>query len=241
MKNSEGTTSNTSGHNNGSNKAGAGGEKKSVAAHDDVYGYCGKKGHWAHECRKKKRDEEAQAHLAHGEEEEESLLLAHDVVLNLPPSCYPASTPVQRHHIHIMEQKVFVDLGTSGDNYHNNWVLDTGGTNHMTGLREIFTELDSQVYGTVKMGDGVITNIEGRRSIVLVCKNGKHRTLTRVFYTPRLKASILSVGKIDESDCRVVINRGVLRVYDQAGHLLAKVVQDDSRLYFLKLNVGQPV
>jgi hypothetical protein len=34
------------------------------------------------ECRKKKRDEEAQAHMAHGEEEEQSLLLAFTIVHN---------------------------------------------------------------------------------------------------------------------------------------------------------------
>jgi hypothetical protein len=30
---------------------------------DDTRGYCGKKVHWARKCRKKKRDEEAQAHV----------------------------------------------------------------------------------------------------------------------------------------------------------------------------------
>jgi hypothetical protein len=37
------------------------------------------------ECRKKKRDEVAQAHMAQGEEEEQSLLLAHNVVLDKSP------------------------------------------------------------------------------------------------------------------------------------------------------------
>jgi hypothetical protein len=75
-----------------------------------VCAYCGKKGHWAKECRKKKRDEAAQAHLAQGEEEEHSLLMAHSVVLNpRPPAC---STPLPRRVVHIHEQKVFTDLGS---------------------------------------------------------------------------------------------------------------------------------
>jgi hypothetical protein len=50
-------------------------ERKAPRA-NDVYGYYGKKGHWAWECRKKKRDAKAQAHVAHGEEEEQSILMA---------------------------------------------------------------------------------------------------------------------------------------------------------------------
>jgi hypothetical protein len=38
---------------------GGAGKKKSTAGRDDTCGYCGKKGHWAHECRKNKCDEEA--------------------------------------------------------------------------------------------------------------------------------------------------------------------------------------
>jgi hypothetical protein len=44
----------------GKNRGGkAGGERKSQAGRDDVCAYCGKKGHWAKEYRKKKRDEAA--------------------------------------------------------------------------------------------------------------------------------------------------------------------------------------
>jgi hypothetical protein len=51
-------------------KQSTGGERKSSAGRDDKCTYCGKKGHWARECRKKKRGEEAQANVAQGEEDE---------------------------------------------------------------------------------------------------------------------------------------------------------------------------
>jgi hypothetical protein len=57
-------------------------------------------------------DEEAQAHLAQGEEEEQSLLMAHSVVLNPRPFLTVApALPPPCHAVHISEQKVFVDLG----------------------------------------------------------------------------------------------------------------------------------
>ena len=111
----------------------------------------------------------------------------------------------------------------------------------MTGSRDLFAELDLQICGTVKFGDGSITKIEGRGNIILVCKNGGHRTLTDVYFIPRLKASIISLGQLDETGCRIDINHGMLRIHDKQGLLLAKVQRDDSRLYHLQLRVEQPV
>jgi hypothetical protein len=42
---------------------------------DNKCRYCGKKGHWTRECRKKNRDEERQAHLVQHEDEADPALL----------------------------------------------------------------------------------------------------------------------------------------------------------------------
>jgi hypothetical protein len=39
----------------------------------------------------------------------------------------------------------------------------------MTGARDIFIELDLQIWGMVKFGDGSVTKIEGQGSIILAC------------------------------------------------------------------------
>jgi hypothetical protein len=111
----------------------------------------------------------------------------------------------------------------------------------MTDSREIFVELDSEVCGTICFGDGSITMIEGRGSIILTCKDGGHRTLTGVYFIPRLKASIISLGKLDEMGCHIDIKHGVLRIFNFDGQLLTKVVRDQSCLYYLALHVNQLV
>jgi hypothetical protein len=62
-----------------------------------------------------------------------------------------------------------------------------------------------------------------------------------VYFIPRLRASILSLRQLDETGCRINIDRGVLRIYDEYSHLLAMVLHDASCLYYLKLHVGCPV
>jgi hypothetical protein len=133
----------TGGNNSGSksrgNKQGTGEVKKSSTGHDDVYGYCSKKGHWARECRKKKRDEEAHVHVAHGEEDKQSLLMVHTFVPNTKSS--PPAPPCRQ--VEIVEEKVFANLGPQEEHDDNRWILDMGATNHMISVKHFFTELDT--------------------------------------------------------------------------------------------------
>lgn len=60
---------------------------------DDKCRYCGKKGHWAHDCRKKKRDEEAQAHLVQEEGDADAAMLLAEIMLDDVPITAGPSTP----------------------------------------------------------------------------------------------------------------------------------------------------
>ncbi|CAA0809125.1 cysteine-rich RLK (RECEPTOR-like protein kinase) 8, partial [Striga hermonthica] len=58
------------------------------------------------------------------------------------------------------------------------WYLDSGASNHMTGSKEAFSELDDGVTGTVKFGDGSKVEIQGRGTVIFRCQNSEHRALT---------------------------------------------------------------
>ena len=66
------------GDNGGARTGGSSGDPARVATKTDRCKYCGKKDHWARECRKKKRDEAALLAQAGGDDdtEEPSLLMA---------------------------------------------------------------------------------------------------------------------------------------------------------------------
>nr|GFD39289.1 zinc finger, CCHC-type [Tanacetum cinerariifolium] len=56
------------------------------------------------------------------------------------------------------EQKVSLheeDVGYKKTNIDSLWYLDNGASNHMTGVREHFKELDEKVSGKVRFGDGL--------------------------------------------------------------------------------------
>jgi hypothetical protein len=77
--------------------------------------------------------------------------------------------------------------------------------------------------GTVKFADGYVVLIEGVGTVLYECKNGEHRTLTNVYYFPRLRTSIISIGQADEYGYEIGIKGGILSLKDEEQRLLASI------------------
>ena len=141
----------------------------------------------------------------------------------------------------LLEEKAQVNLAQGGDAKEGVWYLDSGATNHMTGDRAAFAELDTSIVGTVKFGDGSRVEICGQGTVLFICKSGEHRAITGVYYIPRLNTQIISLGQFDENGCQVLIEDGLLRVRDRERQLLVKVRREPDRMYKLTARVAQPV
>ena len=221
-------------------KSGEGGSDRAAARdcqRDDTCRNCGRRGHWAKDCWKPKRNGN-RAYLAQAEEDDEepALLMAQvsettpalaltvqqseapGHVMKVQQSDAPAaamvvqqsvapapaivlkdmSTPPEQAPLHIDEPKAKAYLGTSSDDERlEGWYLDTGATNHMTGRGDAFAEIDRTVTGTVRFGDGSVVEIKGVGTIIFAGRNGEHKALSGVYYIPRLKNSIISIGQLD--------------------------------------------
>jgi hypothetical protein len=111
----------------------------------------------------------------------------------------------------------------------------------MTSRHEFFTELDSDVRGSVKFGDTSGVEIKGIGSVIFAAESCEHRLLIGVYYIPTLRNSIISQGQLDESGLRVENKDGVMRIWDRHCHLLANVTRGTNRLYVHNVQVTQPL
>ena len=231
--------------------AGAGNAGGGKPPRGDRCDNCGKMGHWAKDCRGKKK--KVVAHVAQTEEEEDRALMFISVETEVTESTTSAPLPSAPPPplravdsppcVHLVEPKVLLHLREEEKEAEGpcRWVLDTGATNHMTGSRHVFSELDSGVTGTVKFGDGSVVNIEGKGTVLFALRSGEHRRLDGVYFIPRLTTNIVSLGQMDENGFKISIEEGILRIFDLQRLLLAKVHRSPSRLYYLDMTIATPV
>jgi len=114
--------------------------------------------------------------------------------------------------VDINETRTCVFLNNGGKDMLNGWCLDSGATHHMTGHRELFSDLNTSVRGLVRFGNASRVEIQGVSSIVFQAKNSEHRVLQGVYFIPALHNSIMSLGQLDEGESKVEIDHGILRI-----------------------------
>jgi len=138
--------------------------------------------------------------------------------------------------VHLLEEKVVPMQCDNGV-----WVLDTGASNHMTGTREALNQLDEAVSGTMRFGDGSCVEIRGLGSVVMEVRDQQHKVLTNVYYIPKLKSNIVSLGQLQEAGCDVRLHNGKLIIVDSEGVFIISTPRTSNRLYTLKNAVVPPV
>lgn len=95
------------------------------------------------------------------------------------------------------------------------WYLDIGASYHMTGSKTKFTDLDTTVSGIVRFGEGSTMDICGRGTVLFECQDSGNRALTDVYYIPKLISNIVSLSQLKEHGCRLVLEGGLLHIFDQ--------------------------
>lgn len=113
-------------------------------------------GHYAAECRKPRRERDGQkemkeVNLSKIQEDEPALLIAEKVGEKTKTMLLKKETITPQFRPE-----------TDGQRESQVWYLDNGASNHMTGQRGKFKELDERVTGEVKFGDGSKVSIKGK-------------------------------------------------------------------------------
>ncbi|GKA84219.1 zinc finger, CCHC-type containing protein [Tanacetum coccineum] len=179
---------------------------------------CQEYGHYAAECKNPRRERNHENNLIQEHHDDEPALLL---------STFESNGDGGR--VLLNEENVTPQLRTHGaaPNQSRVWYLDTGASNHMTGDKYKFKNLNEMVQGYVKFGNETKVRIEGKGSIVFQCKNGEQRKLDEVYYIPDLCSNIISLGQLAEGGDEIKIKDPFLWVHDGIGKLLMK----DAKMY----------
>jgi hypothetical protein len=136
----------------------------------------------------------------------------------------------KRHHSHAVEddeppKKITREDDSSDDDYvlilaltgtinpgNDTWLVDCGGSKHMTGLKGSLSKLihkDSP--HNVKLGDDYQYPIKGVGEASYKLDSGKAMRMKDMLYVPCLKKNLLSISNLDEKGFRVAfVDREVL-------------------------------
>ncbi|KAL0855319.1 hypothetical protein Bca101_060472 [Brassica carinata] len=133
-----------------------------------------------------------------------------------------------------VQPKVF-ESSMDGDRI---WYLDNGASNHMTGNRSYFKNIDETVTGKVRFGDDSRIDIKGKGFILFVTQAGEKKVLPNVYYIPNLRSNIISLGQATESGCDVRMKGDYLTLHDRDGNLIVKASRSKNRLYKVLMEGG---
>jgi len=89
------------------------------------------------------------------------------------------------------ESRTQVHIRSKGSSMEQRWYM---ASNHMTYDKGTFSELDGSVLGSMKFYNGLSLDICGLDTIIFRCQNGEHHTQMDVYYIPKLRLSIVSIG-----------------------------------------------
>nr|GEX12280.1 zinc finger, CCHC-type [Tanacetum cinerariifolium] len=180
---------------------------------------CQKLGHLRKDCRATLTTQE-QSNLILEDDEPSLLMTTHEEIL-------------------LNEGQIQPGKYASGDA--SMWYLDNGASNHMTGVKSHFKDINENISGRVRFGDGSYVQIKGRGSILLGCRNQEQNILSDVYYIPNLKSNIISLGQLTEIGCKVIMDGNKLTLYDKNKKLLMKVERSKNRLYSIILQIEAPI
>ncbi|KAE8679726.1 hypothetical protein F3Y22_tig00111398pilonHSYRG00405 [Hibiscus syriacus] len=112
------------------------------------------------------------------------------------------------------------------------WFLDSGCSNHMTGCKDWFFDLEEGFNRSVKLGNDTRILVVGKGS-VKVQVNGVTQVIPEVYYVPELKNNLLSLGQLQERGLAILIRDGTYKVYHHKKCAIMEINMSGNMMFFL--------
>ena len=106
-----------------------------------------------------------------------------------------------------------------GNHNSNTWYLDSGCNNHLSGNKELFSNLDEQFRENVNLGNDSHLRVQGKCDVRIQI-NGVVQIITGVFYVPELKSNLISLGQLQEKGFIILIQYNSCQIHPPKKSLL---------------------
>ena len=94
----------------------------------------------------------------------------------------------------------------------DDWILDSGSTNHICSVRELFDTFQESKGGSFSLPDGSKCDVEGVGTVKIKMFDGSVRTLGGVAYVPKLRRNLISLSQLDSKGCRCFVAGGAMKI-----------------------------
>ena len=118
------------------------------------------------------------------------------------------------------------------------WSLHSGCTNHMSGDRVLFSQMDEDFKHTVKLGNDKKMEVVGKGNVKLMLNNVAY-TVSGVYYIPELKNNLLSLGQLQEKELTIIIQKGACKIFHEERGLIAVSKMSSNRMFMLFDQTGE--
>ena len=135
------------------------------------------------------------------------------------------------------ENKLFMNHYDTNEVASNVWFLDNGYSNHMSGMKTIFKELDETQKNLVKLGDNKDIQVEGKGTVAIKTSNGKVKLIHDVQYVPSLAHNLLSVGQLIGSGYSILFDDGACVIKDKkSGQTMVNIHMTKNKMFPLEVS-----
>jgi hypothetical protein len=153
--------------------------------------------------------------------------------------CQKRQADMRKQNAHFSEsssETLFITCDVAQENASNIWFLDSGCSNHMTGNKGLFEDLNTSVKAQIKLGNDNIVEVMGKGAINVITNSGK-KTIPDVYFVPGLKHNLISVGQLTQKGYRVSFENNVCTIFDipPSKVVIARIKMTDNRMFPLHM------
>ncbi|CAL5412844.1 unnamed protein product [Camellia sinensis] len=117
------------------------------------------------------------------------------------------------------------------------WFIDSGCSNHMTGMKSLIKELDETQKLKVQLGNAKEMQVEGKGTVSIKTTHGNIKLLHNVQFVPDLGYNLLSVGQLMVAGYSISFDNDACVIRDKhSGHTLININMTQNKMFPLEVS-----